>query len=187
MPKYASQCNLAPISRLFELVASRSQYLESVAAYKYYNQQSVYDATQEQAVLTAVARYAKQLGLEEQSSLVFAQLQMDLAKQMEVQSIVSWQSGAQKVPPVATLPTLTQLRHDLRHHDSLLYSALAAAIPVLASCNQKQVQQAYTASFTRYGVGTSVAITRYQDLVLSAILQVKLAANVSNRDIKPQL
>lgn len=130
---------------LFNLMSHRADLLKDVAANKYCAQQSVYDAKQELAVLNRVACVATDLNLDSENVMLFAQIQMDMSKQIEQNYLNLWQVKPELVPK--NYMSLVELRQKIGDIDQQLYFVLASLIKTKQFCSYPEQITEFKSSF----------------------------------------
>ncbi len=139
-----AECSTNNLDKLFSLLAKRSSYLESVSAYKYINHENIYDASQELKVLQTSKQLAAKLKLPEQQVLIYVQIQMDYAKQIEAYWFSYWQTNPGKRPQQSSLNSLNTLREAIKQTDQQIYPLLASNSANLSSCQESIVYSHFT-------------------------------------------
>lgn len=117
---------------LFEMIAGRAALIKQVAANKYLSQKPIYDAVQEINVLKQVKKTATEYRLPEAPLLIFAQIQMDMAKHIEQYWMDYWTKQPHSFEQETVIP-LTQIRERMQATGKLLYQAMSQALPALKS------------------------------------------------------
>lgn len=141
---FSQQCSVSgTVLSLAKQIALRASYMKEVAAIKYkaYGAQiSPYSAEQEIKVLRSVEKVADELKLPQDKLMMYAQIQMDLSKQIEAYWIEAWRNHSSKIP--ATPETLEQVRAKIQAVNATLYPAFKRAIPAMRDCSAAQIYQA---------------------------------------------
>ena len=96
------------LKRLFELIDQRLALMPAVAAWKYVNNCEVYDAKREERVLTASKLQAAKAGINPESYQVFVQLQMDMAKEIQMHLHKQWKENNESLQITQELPAIRQ-------------------------------------------------------------------------------
>ncbi len=156
---------------VFKLMNYRAILLKDVAANKYKNQQSVFDAAQELKILQQVYTYAEELSIENYSLMQYAQIQMDLSKQIEQYWLNLWQSNPLLAPKDGQYKNLKYIRQQIQILDKQIYPSLARSIK-LNSCSNADIQGEFVANF-RAIKGIPIA-PDFSRLMVNAILSIKL-------------
>ncbi len=173
------QAQCLPFKPVFKLISQRASLLKDVAANKYKSKQSVFDATQELKVLQRINASSSNLGLESYSLIQYAQLQMDLAKQIEQYWLDLWQSNPQLAPKAGQYQDLVSLRAQIQSLDQQIYPHLASAIK-LNYCSITAVEEEFMDSFSLIkGIPTEPDFSK---LMVNAILAIKLKHKSSYTD-----
>ena len=161
VPAEVSQATVcgAQVDTVATLIATRASYMSQVAAAKYLaakgNQPVLYVPDRELFLLKKVAASARQTGLPPEAATAFAQLQMDLAKQIQAGRILLWQRKLRPAPQVA--PDLTRIRAAIVALDRQLYPAIRQALPALSSCPVVQSAEKICVALQAKGVMTGDA------------------------------
>ncbi|MBK2125950.1 hypothetical protein [Fangia hongkongensis] len=129
---YGMNCDNTNVQTVFNLISSRANLMQSVAADKYTQNKAPYAAAQELKVLNNIEKIAASQKLPLYPLLTFAQIQMDFSKQIEQYWLDKWHENPQSFNQKAV--PLDQIRQEIHSIDSKLYPAIKAAIPELKSC-----------------------------------------------------
>jgi len=125
---------------LFRLIARRANTLKTVAAYKYINGASLFDAQRERVLMQNNIKKATDNGLPVLRVLIFAQMQMDFSKHIEQSWVELWQTPGstltkeeveQEVPP-----DLGAVRSEIMEIDKELYGVRLPAQAGPLNCDQ---------------------------------------------------
>ena len=107
---FASECDSKKLDPVFDLMVQRTKLMEGVAAYKFTQKQQPYDAATELKVLLNVRKIAEDNKLDPSDLMVFAQIQMDQAKQVQQYWLNYWNTHAANQPDPAITPGIDSLR-----------------------------------------------------------------------------
>lgn len=175
-----NDCDMNNANKVFQLMGKRASYMESVAAYKFFEKGNVYDSVQEISVLNNTQILANTYGLNRQSLLNFTQIQMDLSKQIEQYWIKYWQLNPSRQPDKKSIIPLAQLRQQIKVIDNQLYPAIKLAEPSFNLCNQATLQQSFKSAFESVeGIpGPSAknpTSVNFLDVMFNGVINVKLS------------
>ena len=157
---------------VFKLMQQRATLLKDVAANKYVSKSSPYDTKQELSVLTNVSQLADNLNLEKYSLLSFAQIQMDLSKQIEQFWLNSWQKSPESFPKKYL--DLATIREQIKLIDQQIYPGLKLALTNPNSCSEAQMQTQFNSIFTTQLDGIP-STPDYAKIMVNSIFNLKLA------------
>lgn len=134
-----ADCN--DYNQLFNLIAKRTSYMQTVAANKYLaaRQGNIYDAPQELKVLQNAQMQARNQQLESNVFLSFTQIQMDLSKQIQAYWFSYWQQNPQQAPKSGQYADLATVRQQIKTIDDQLYPQLAKLIATHPECPTNQL------------------------------------------------
>ena len=119
----------ADVRAVFQLLQSRLQLMQDVAAWKYVHEVPVVDAERERQVLDATVAQASELGIDAASARRLFSLQIRLAVRVQESLISGWRSGA---PVPKDVPDLAgQLRPKLDRLGGEQLQAIYMALPEL--------------------------------------------------------
>ena len=107
---------------LIDLIARRLALMPAVAAWKRHNERPIVDPAREELVLASVAEQARAAGLEPGAALRLFELQIELAREVQV-----------RAPPVEPLDLERELRPALLVLGKRIVESLALAAPVAPS------------------------------------------------------
>ena len=142
-----ADCN--DYNQLFNLIAKRTSYMQTVAANKYLAtpQGNIYDAPQELKVLQNAQMQAHNQQLESNVFLPFTQTQMDLSKQIQAYWFSYWQQNPQLAPKPRQYADLATVRQQIKIIDDQLYPQLAKLITTNPECPLNQLNTKFAAQF----------------------------------------
>jgi len=143
--------------------------LKDVAADKYVTHKSAYDATQELKVLNNVDKLANSVGLDNYSVMLFAQIQMDMSKQIEEYWLDIWNKNPSLAPKPGQYKGLTVVRSQIQVIDKQLYPALAK-VPK-NQCGTYNIQEEFKSGFSQVqGIPTT---PDFSMLMINSVLSIK--------------
>jgi chorismate mutase len=145
-------------ARLACRVASRAAIMQSVALYKSAHARPIYDGRREAEVLRATEADGN-----DDAALLFAQIQMDLAKQLQE----AWGSAEKRAADPAPPPSLDQLRERL----DALGAAIAADLAELRSrpgCNRSGLAAGLSQSLSTIGAPLESSLRHQYARMLAA-------------------
>ncbi len=144
-----ADCN--DYNQLFNLIAKRTSYMQTVAANKYLAtpQGNIYDAPQELKVLQNAQTQASNEQLESNVFLPFTQIQMDLSKQIQAYWFSYWRQNPQMAPKSGQYANLATVRQQIKTIDDQLYPQLAKLITNHPECPANQLNAKLAAQFTK--------------------------------------
>ena len=161
-PSYAQTIESPSTVSLINLLNQRFALIEQVAANKRDNIDSVYDANREKQVLEN-AKYEAELNhLDVQRVLQFAQIMMDVSKQLEYAYIMHWQ--AKHITPKVKY-SLTQIRGKLLAIDSEIATQLKQLV------KQKEKFNLNSQSY-KQAIKLPSSLGLYQSMLLSSLTEV---------------
>jgi len=140
---YAAQCNTKQLDQLFNLMSQRGNLMRGVAAYKYMEKSSIYDANQELKLLQTSLDIADANQLNADKLMVFVQIQMDLSKQIENYWIQYWKAHPEDAPDPGITPDISSLRQQIAAIDGKLYPQIGANVNNLKRCSQDTITKQY--------------------------------------------
>lgn len=153
----------------FNLMAQRANLLKDVAAYKYLTHKSSYDAAQELKVLNNVDKIANDLGFDSYSLMQYAQIQMDMSKQIEEYWFNIWKNNPKLAPKPGQYKDLTLVREQIQAIDKQIYPALRKAIE--NQCSVYDVQDMFKSNFEQIkGIPITPDFSR---LMVNGVLSIK--------------
>lgn len=169
---YASCENFQEV---FKFMRQRAYLLKDITANKYHTnpKQGVFNSDQELKILKNVISFAKKENLEKYSTMQFAQIQMDMSKQVEQYWLNKWFAHSQQAPKIGTYQSLDKLRQQLSDIDKQLYSAIAHAKNVKNQCSSRKIQDEFDESF-KGSVEGIPSSPDFSNMVLHSILQVRV-------------
>lgn len=141
-------CNISQLDSLFKSIANRNGYMQAVAANKYAAHKNIYDADQELKVLKTSQQIGHQNNLPVSQIMLYTQIQMDLAKQIEAHWFNYWEINPDKRPDSKSVQNLESLRTQIRDVDSKLYPQIAANLSNLANCSESITIQHFNQAFS---------------------------------------
>ena len=144
-----ADCN--DYDQLFNLIAKRTSYMQTVAANKYLAvpRGNIYDAPQELKVLQNAQTQASNEQLESNVFLPFTQIQMDLSKQIQAYWFSYWRQYPQMAPKSGQYANLATVRQQIKTIDDQLYPQLAKLITNHPECPANQLNTKFAAQFTK--------------------------------------
>lgn len=169
---FAGECNTKKLDDLFATMAARSALMEGVAAYKFINKQSVYDAPRELKVLQNTQDIAKKNKIDSGDLMVFAQIQMDQAKFIQDYWIARWNANTDNQPDPEVTPGIDSLRKQINALDDKIYTQLINNLSDIEICNQPTILKHLDKAFSNVkGIPQSPA---YNQLTASAIANLSI-------------
>ncbi|MBX9865701.1 MAG: hypothetical protein K2Y14_02220 [Burkholderiales bacterium] len=167
---FASECDSKKLEPVFDLMVQRTKLMEGVAAYKFTQKQQPYDAATELKVLSNVHKIAEDNKLDPSDLMVFAQIQMDQAKQVQQYWLNYWGTHATNQPDPAITPGIDSLRQQINAIDAKLYSKLIANLANLQICSQAEMRKQMSAAYT--DVRGIPSTPDYNSLTVSALSNI---------------
>lgn len=148
--------------------------MKPVAIIKYRNNAnaSPYDAAQEVRVLKAVEAQAVALNLPGYGMLNFAQIQMDLSKQIEAYWILRWKNKQEGVPKA--VEGLPALRKKINIVDGVLYPAIKAAQSAFSLCSVDALSKILHEQFKQAGVDETALPLQYYSMLAFSLKTIGL-------------
>lgn len=141
-----ASCNINSLATVYQLMAKRASYMQDVALYKYDSNENIYDANQELKVLQNNSQLANKLKLDNNSLLVFTQLQMDFSKQIEAYWIGQWNTKPDSKPNKEV--DLNDLRQNIVNVDKKLYPVIKASLKEFARCDDATKNRIFKQEFS---------------------------------------
>jgi chorismate mutase-like protein len=169
---FAGECNTKKLDDLFATMAARSALMEGVAAYKFINKQTVYDAPRELKVLQNTQDIAKKNKIDSGDLMVFAQIQMDQAKFIQDYWIARWNANTDNQPDPEVTPGIDSLRKQINALDDKIYTQLINNLSDIEICNQPTILKHLDKAFANVkGIPQNPA---YNQLTASAIANLSI-------------
>lgn len=173
----AGECNVKSLDNIFSLMAKRNTLMVGVAAYKFAQNQYIYDAAREVEVLKNVQQVAANNKLNPNDLMLFSQAQMDQAKLIQATYLDYWKKNPADQPDPSITPGISSLRTQINKLDDQIYAGIVANSSQISICSQdimlKHLNAAYAGSNTMK-VMSSVAID-YNKIIVSALSNISPA------------
>lgn len=169
-PSLAGECDSKKLEPVFNLMAQRTMLMKGVAAYKFTQKQQIYDATTELKVLNNVRKIATTNKLDASDLMVFAQIQMDQAKQIQQYWLTYWDAHTEDQPDPGITPGIDSLRQQIDAIDAKLYTQLIANLPNLQICSQAEMRKQMNTAYE--GIHGIPRAPDYNALVVSALSNI---------------
>lgn len=169
-PSFAGECDSKKLEPVFNLMAQRTMLMKGVAAYKFTQKQQSYDANTELKVLNNVHKIATTNKLDSSDLMVFAQIQMDQAKQIQQYWLTYWNAHTDDQPDPAITPGIDSLRQQIDAIDAKLYTQLMANLPNLQICSQAEMRKQMNTAYS--GIHGIPSTPDYNSMVISALSNI---------------
>ncbi len=157
--------------KVTEQIALRASLMKEVAAIKYNAKDkggvSLYDAAQEVAVLKNIADMSATWQLSKTALLLFAQVQMDMAKQIQEYWFNVWK--AQKKSHIKTPYSLVKIREKIKAVNETLYPDIAEVSPFIQSYTDQQIEAMLQSAFIKADVTEPEALNLFYKMLAAAL------------------
>lgn len=136
-------CNwtkLSPAEQLSCLIYQRERLMKDVAAHKYLNNNPLFDASQELRVLRKAIQNSHHHQLPAVEVTLYAQILMDISKQIQAYYWIQWQQ--QQLPPPLAAPSIHQIRQQIGMIDAKIIDQFKQIRQQCSLSSQQELEDA---------------------------------------------
>lgn len=170
---FAGECDIKKLDPLFGLMKDRNFLMMGVGAYKFMQNQYVYDPEREVEVLRNVQQVAENNKLNTNDLMLFSQTQMDQAKFIQFSYMDYWKHHPEDQPDLSITPGIDSLRKQINQLDDKIYLQIINNLPQLQICSQEIMLKNLNAQYLNMPRMTPAL--EYNRLVVSALSNISPA------------
>lgn len=167
---FAGECDIKKLDPLFGTMKDRNYLMMGVGAYKFMQNQYIYDPEREIEVLKNVQQVASNNKLNSNDLMLFSQAQMDQAKFIQYSYMDYWKHHPKDQPDLSITPGIDSLRKQINQLDDKIYSQIIDNLPQLQICSQEIMLKHLNAQYNNMPHMT--AALEYNRLIVSALSNI---------------